>query len=245
MEYILDMPNVGEKYYRIRHAKAQVIQIESVDDGVIAKVLYGSRQFMRKGHYKCKQFQSKWKLLEEDCDDYSKLDGCIISPTFLVLRSNGEPLFRCGSKRAKFYLKKGYATQLDEGTLQLSNDVTEKVMDKLYDKNFNSFFMAVKNDKCVCCGRPDRLTRHHVVPQRHKDKLPLYWRRCLSNILFVCIDCHERYEKTPEPNFPQDNWRDFLYCWKSHFIETMKPEYLPDGWDILTVQDMDFAESRT
>ena len=69
---------------------------------------------------------------------------------------------------------------------------------KLYLGEFNQFFLAVKNDACVCCGRGDRLSRHHVVPKRHKKKVPMPWRNCLSNLaLFVCLDCHEKYEQTP------------------------------------------------
>ena len=86
---------------------------------------------------------------------------------------------------------------------------------------------------CVCCGRSDRLSRHHVVPKRHKRKVPLPWRNCLSNVLFVCLECHEKYEQTPEPAPDATDWRKYVYAWKDHFIRVMQPKFLPKGWDIV------------
>jgi hypothetical protein len=123
--------------------------------------------------------------------------------------------------------------------LQFTDDTTEKKLAELYDGKFTPFFLAVKNDACVCCGRSDRLSRHHVVPQRHKPKVPLPWRHCISNVLFVCLECHERYEQTPEPEPETADWREYVYAWKDHFIRVMEPRFLPVGWDIVAVTNME------
>jgi hypothetical protein len=65
------------------------------------------------------------------------------------------------------------------------------------------------------------------------------WRHCLSNVLFVCLACHERYEQTPEPELNVTDWREYVYAWKDHFIRVMQPKFLPAGWDIVSVTNLD------
>lgn len=236
-------PIIGQRYYRVSSAKGRVIQVISVENGwVTANVLHGPGALKRKP-YVCKEKNFHWQVCPPEMEDYSKLDGCRIFSTFLVLGCKGDPIFRCSEKRKNHYLKKGFVIEVDDKTLQFTNDITEKILERLYGGKFSEFFMAVKNDKCVCCGKAHALSRHHVIPQRHKSKLPLYWRRCISNILFLCIDCHKRYEDMPEPDFDcGDDWRQFVYSWKSHFLESMNPQYMPDGWDIISVKNMEAAD---
>ena len=81
------------------------------------------------------------------------------------------------------------------------------------------------------------LTRHHVVPQRHKKNLPEEIRCCMSNVLFVCDSCHQDYERISEQE-PLDKIKDpvaIVYAWRDHFINTMQPRFLPEGWDIFTI----------
>jgi len=237
------MPVIGQKYYRISGAKGRVIEVVSLDDGwVTAKVLHGPGALKHRG-YRCKAKNFHWHVCPDDLDDYSKLDGCRIFSTFMVLGHQGNPIFRCSEKRANHYLKKGFATLVDDATLQFTNDVTEKTLERLYEGKFSEFFMAVKNDRCVCCGKAYGLTRHHVVPQRHKDKLPLYWRRCLSNVLFLCMECHFEYESAVEPDIDcGENWEEFIYTWKQHFLDVMNPQHMPSGWDIISVKNMEAAD---
>lgn len=52
------------------------------------------------------------------------------------------------------------------------------------------------DDTCCVCGGPQRLTRHHVVPGCYRG--PLHHDRNYHDfydILIVCADCHDRYEK--------------------------------------------------
>jgi hypothetical protein len=175
----------------------------------------------------------------EEQADYTHLDGARQFDTFLVLSTEGKPLLRCSQKRARFYLKKGFARPVEDGVLQFTDATTEKTLAELYSGEFSEFFLAVKNDICICCGRGNRLSRHHVVPKRHKRKVPLPWRNCLSNVLFVCLECHERYEKTPEPDLEITDWREYVHAWKDHFVRVMQPKFLPVGWDIVSVTNLD------
>jgi len=68
--------------------------------------------------------------------------------------------------------------------------------------------------------------------------VPLPWRNCLSNVLFVCLDCHRKYEQTPEPDPACTDWKDYVYAWKEHFIRVMAPRFLPAGWDIVSVTNL-------
>src|ERR1700722_14861502 len=89
------------------------------------------------------------------------------------------------------------------------------------------------------------LTRHHVVPRRVKRKIPQPYRSYLSNVLFVCMDCHERYEQTPEPDIELgDDPLAFCRAWKEHFLCVMEPRCMPEGGDIISVGNIKKACGR-
>lgn len=187
----------------------------------------------------------RWAQKEiEELDDYRHLDGATIHPTFIVLDTKSNVIFRCSQKRAKFYLKKGYANLVNSDTIQLTNDVTEKRLSQLYDGEFSEFFTEIKNDHCVVCGCTGRLTRHHVVPQRHVGKIPFPWRNCISNVLFVCMDCHLVYESNidDEPQLSLGDPFAFARAWKEHFIKIMQPKFMPKGWDIVSVKNVELLD---
>jgi hypothetical protein len=241
-------PEVGKVYFRKgpNTLRATVVEVVA-EEGEWAqlKVLHGPGALMRKQCIRCKQKNfaaAGWQECRRR-ENYHHLDGCKIFQTFLVLGVAGDPLFRCSEKRARHYLKKGYARLVAADVLQLTNDVTEKRLNLLYQGQFSEFFLAVKNDRCGVCGQTANLTRHHVIPTRHKPKMPARWRCCLSNILFVCWDCHQRYEDAPEPDIPEGiDWLDYARRWRDHFLAVMQPRCLPPGWDIVSVKNVDAVE---
>jgi len=231
----------GQVWLRKRSSVALVRRVRAVIDGKVHYVVvHGPASLRRKPLGACtiRSFVQHARQIEEHAD-YSHLDGARQFVTFLVLSTAGEPLLRCSEKRADFYLKKGFARPVSVGVLQFTDDTTEKTLQKLYNGEFSQFFLAVKNDACVCCGRGDRLTRHHVVPQRHKTNVAMPLRHCLSNVLFVCLACHTRYEQTPEPDPDATDWRQYVYAWKDHFVHVMQPKFLPAGWDIVSVANLE------
>ena len=172
--------------------------------------------------------------------DFSILEGANIQPTFIAENSEGKPLFRCSESRAKFYLRRGFADLINKETIRFNHTgkQTENVLASLYgDTGKLPFFMAVKNDKCVVCGKQFPMTRHHVVPKRHKKKLPDWVKSCISNVLFVCSDCHTKYERQSElePNEFITDPVEIVKAWRDHFIKTMKPQFIPEGWDIFRI----------
>lgn len=228
--------NVGRCYYKKRGVRASVRKVLRIEDNIVHyEVLHGPQKNKQQfNHCSLRSFR-QWSSGEiKEKDNYQYLDGAILWRTFIVQNTKGEPILRCSDRRAKFYLRKGYATVIDEDTLRFTNDQTENKLKKLYGEDLSPFFLAVKNDRCCVCGATEVLTRHHVVPQRFKRQIPLKQRASLSNILFVCWPCHAKYEGIPFYGDVSDP-----LAWRDHFIESMKPQYMPDGWEIVTVKNLD------
>jgi hypothetical protein len=224
---------VGKQYYRRRCLSGVVRLVTALEGGVVHyRVLFGpSLKRTPQGAQKLRKFL-EWADGEFVGDDYRRLSGCVIRKTYVVQGVAGLPVFRCGERRARFYLRKGFARLVDADTLRLTDDTTEKKLHALYQGRFSEFFMAVKNDRCVVCGKDHDLTRHHVVPRRQKKKLPLDLRSRLSNVLFVCQECHQRYEGQQLVSDSTDP-----YVWKDHFVGVMRPAFLPEGWDVVSVKE--------
>ncbi len=172
---------VGKCYFRKTGLTVHVRKVERIDgDDVFYRVLYGS-QLKRRTHNRTRMRNFlRWSMGEvEELSDYSHLNGCKKFETFLVRNTQGEPILRCNEHKARFYLRKGYAREVEPGVLQFIDDMTEKRLEELYLGEFSLFFMAVKNDRCVVCGKDCMLTRHHVVPRGSKA-----W--CRSRTVRVC-----------------------------------------------------------
>ncbi len=234
-------PQLGRVYARKRGGKAEVVRVTAIaEEWVTFHYLHAADRALRSGSGQCKAknfFAVGWEPTEER-DDYSHLDGAELFATYEVLDTRGEPILRCSAKRAAFYLRKGYAREVRPGVLQFTDSQTEDQLKVLYLGQFSEFFQAVKNDRCVCCGVTSNLTRHHVVPKRHKKNVPQPWRSCLSNVLFLCGTCHTRYEGTPEPNpVPGDDWHEYVGAWRDHFLRVLEPKFVQAGWDIVSVKN--------
>lgn len=220
---------VGKKYYQKRGLCGAVrLVLALTEDRVEYEVLHGvALKKTTRGQCSRKKFLA-WTDGEFTGDDYVRLDGAKHYATVLVHNVAGEPLFRCSERRARVYIRKGYAIQVDADTLQLIDPTTERKLADLYPGQLSPFFLVVKNNCCVVCGKDHDLTRHHIVPRRYKHKLPKSIRRQLSNVLFVCRTCHDTYESQQLTSDSLDP-----YVWKNHFVTTMAPRYLPQGWDIV------------
>jgi hypothetical protein len=232
----------GKCYYRKSNGRISVRKILGVRDKKISyQRIYGPpAKLLNTVQETNPQRFRKWmhgEIIESA--DFKALDGAHIHPTFIVHSFDGVPLFRCSQKRANFYLRRGYATKIKEDSIRFTEagKRTEIVLQNIYgDISDHPFFMAPKNDKCVVCGKPNNLTKHHIVPRRHIKKINHTVSCCLSNVLFVCVDCHTEYERhsEQEPNNEISDSIDLVKAWRDHFLTTMKPRFLPDGWDIFS-----------
>lgn len=164
--------------------------------------------------------------------------------TYLCLDTNGKPLIRIQAEQGKHFIKNNQVIIInkEENILQFINTKFELKLKHLYgDSLNNSIFTTNLLNRCVVCGSEENLTRHHIMPQRYK----LMWRKMhnrlcsMSSILCLCIKCHRRYERKPEPEFEIklllniDEFKQYAQMWKDHFIINMQPKFLLPDWDIL------------
>src|SRR3954468_7224809 len=125
---------VGKKYYRKRGACGTLREVLAVRDGKVDyRVLHGpARKRTPLNTCSLKNF-ALWADGEFKGQEYHRLDGARLHATFVVQNVADEPIFRCSARRGNFYLKKGYAVRVDEGTLRFTDDTTEKKLAFLYD----------------------------------------------------------------------------------------------------------------
>lgn len=116
---------------------------------------------------------------------------------WLVLSIQGNEMFRCVSKKARWYLDRDLATLVstDPNVIQLTFEAKgEGWMNDPY-------YLGQKENRCVVCGTTDQevLTRHHIVPYIYRREMPLELKGNSSfDIVPICIEDHVRYEESAE-----------------------------------------------
>lgn len=233
---------VGKCYLRKVHGRATVRKVLAVGKTVEYETLHGpALSKSRFGSQNLRNFSKNFGQEVPELADYTHLDGCLLQETLVVLDTKGSPLVRCSFRRAKFYLDRDYAFEVEPGVIRLKKDTTEKRLFALHGE-LDAYFMEEKNGRCVCCGSTVALTRHHVIPHRVKKYVPQPWRSCLCNVLFLCVGCHAKYERYlyehGEPAICADPVR-FINAWQDHFMAVMKPLCLPRDWKLLKVKNIE------
>lgn len=226
---------INKRYYRRTRGMFASVRLVTGISGneVFYRVLHGPALKKHPVGKTTLNGMKRWMTDEYTGDEnYYRLDGAHIHESYLVQDTEGNVRFRCGMKRAKFYLRKGYAVEVGDHLIRLTNNKTIEIFNQLYDGKLSSFFLAVKNQKCVVCGVDRPLTRHHVVPRRITRILPKSVKCRLSNILFVCVDCHKRYNDNDITHEELDP-----NVWMEHFVKTMEPKHLPEGWTLVTIEE--------
>lgn len=109
-----------------------------------------------------------------------------------VLSPNGIPMFKCDEKKANWYLKRELAEIIEEKPLVIKLNFEPKGLGN-HGKNWGLSNMF---NRCVVCGNKNFLTKHHVVPHCYRKYFPLKVKsHDFHDVLCVCKDCHESYEK--------------------------------------------------
>ena len=108
-----------------------------------------------------------------------------------VLSPGGILMFRCDEKKLNWYLKRNLA-ELIEGEPRTIRLLFEPNGLGNHNKNYG---LTKMENKCVCCGTTEFLTRHHVVPFCYRQHFPIEIKsHNFHDVLSMCIDCHENYE---------------------------------------------------
>lgn len=105
----------------------------------------------------------------------------------------GEFMNYSSSKRAKWYMERNLAEWVDSKTFRL------KFEPKGNGKSHIDYYKEQVENRCVCCGIYENMTRHHVFPYMFKSRLPVQYKsRSNYDILPVCSSCHESYERVAD-----------------------------------------------
>lgn len=102
-------------------------------------------------------------------------------------------MFRCGDKKANWYLSRGLASLVssEPPTIQLLFE--PKGEGHCHD----SYYLQNKLNKCVVCGSEEMesLTRHHVVPYCYRRAFPDDLKEHnYHDVVPLCWKCHDCYE---------------------------------------------------
>lgn len=112
---------------------------------------------------------------------------------FTAYDPNGDFLFNCDSKKARWYVKRNLATWTNEEQTHFKLNFTPKGNG---NRELGKYFTEYIKNQCVICGCDSKLTKHHVVPSCYKKHFP---EKCKSNdhfdVLLICTECHEKIER--------------------------------------------------
>lgn len=112
-----------------------------------------------------------------------------------VLSPEGILMFRCDQKKVNWYLNRNLATVVIDNPLTIKLNFKPKGL----GNHKKEFGLSDMQNICVVCGSEKYLTKHHVVPYCYKQHLPSRLKsRNHHDILSVCVDCHEEYERSAD-----------------------------------------------
>jgi len=243
---------------------------------------------------------------------YSK---SMIYGNYRVQNPAGQEMFHCDATKVLWYINRDLVDFVSHEPpivrLKFKPNGNGHVNDEYY--------LTPKVNRCVVCGRENKLNRHHVVPYCFRRFMPeMIKDHSYHDVLLLCLNCHEKYEayaselkvelatkhnlkmhptvhydedmgKAIKSAFaiirhgeqmPQDRkdfllsqvatylnknevteedlasvcgldawekeeeaefgrqvlnfWdiQEFVEMWRNHFVKVMKPQYLPEFWDL-------------
>lgn len=112
-----------------------------------------------------------------------------------VLAPNGTLMFRCGKRKANWYLSRDLAKIVNENPLTVQLLFEPNGYGHATEEDRKDFFLSTKQAECVVCGATIELTKHHCVPDEFRKQLPdSYKNHNYYDILLLCVSCHKEYE---------------------------------------------------
>lgn len=151
--------------------------------------------------------------------------------------------FYSSKVKADWYLKRGLARE-DDGVYTL-----------LFAPKVHPVCNFPKPNHCVVCGATE-YNGHHIVPKQFVSTFSEQARRqTVYDVMPLCVEHHKQYEIEAEKfkkllrsqyglnEVDGTAWIEFAvdFCggpdriaqvWRWHFIATMLPKYMPDGWRV-------------
>lgn len=101
-------------------------------------------------------------------------------------------MFRCDEKKAMWYVNRKLGSVVSDNpkTVQLNFKPNG------LGNHQRKYGLNEMINICVVCGTTHFLTRHHVVPHCYRKYFPIEIKsHNFHDVLSLCIDCHDRYER--------------------------------------------------
>ena len=107
-----------------------------------------------------------------------------------VYHPNGNHMFTCSGKKARWYLDRDLAIAMDDFAIQL----TFKPNGLGFSEN-EEFGRSIREARCVVTGFKDDLQRHHIVPYCYRKYFPeIYKSKNHHDVVLINHDKHSEYE---------------------------------------------------
>jgi hypothetical protein len=107
-----------------------------------------------------------------------------------VFHPNGKHMFTCSGKKARWYLDRDLAIQIDEYKMQFTFSPNGYGF-----ADNEEFGKSIREAKCVVSGIKDDLQRHHIVPYCYRKHFPFkYKSKNHHDVVLMNHDIHAEYE---------------------------------------------------
>jgi len=173
-----------------------------------------------------------------------------------VVTRNGKRLCRARAATVEALLKK----HGKQNTIRVISENVVEVSDRVLIQKFQQIYRSdmqrniTRKNRCVACGEENLglLTVHHVVPRHFALRLPKqYCGDLYHDKLCLCVRCHIEYEKIAthckkefadmfSKMFIYRKYGELILWWRSHFVETVRPKYLPEDFKV----NMNFGKRK-
>ncbi|KAK2157407.1 hypothetical protein LSH36_192g01012 [Paralvinella palmiformis] len=100
---------------------------------------------------------------------------------------DGQMLCTCDIQKAQWYLDKGLGEKVgdDPLTVQLTFEPSGRPMNEM------NYYLQVKDNQCVVCGKRDSYIRKNVVPREYRKYFPTLLKEHRSHdVVLMCSSCH-------------------------------------------------------
>jgi hypothetical protein len=106
-----------------------------------------------------------------------------------MLAPDGELICTCDRKKLKWYIEKGIADLISEDPPTIRLKFTPGGRGHAGD----AFYLTPKENRCVACGKVEKLCRHSIIPHLYRKHFPEAVKsRSSHDIVLLCTQCTHR-----------------------------------------------------
>ncbi|XP_058149197.1 exonuclease 3'-5' domain-containing protein 2 isoform X2 [Dasypus novemcinctus] len=98
---------------------------------------------------------------------------------------DGQPLCTCDRRKAQWYLDKGIGVSEEPFVVKLQFEPAGR------PESPGDYYLMVKENLCVVCGKRDSYIRKNVIPHEYRKHFPIEMKDHNSHdVLLLCTSCH-------------------------------------------------------